>query len=277
MTSDIIVKAVPCLQDNYAWLLHESHSGQTAVIDPGQAEPILAALHSQGWTLSHIINTHHHGDHVGGNLALLAATNAQLYASAYDLQHQRIPGSDSGRAHPLHDGQPLLLGTQPLTTIAVPGHTLGHIALYHAPQDTEPGLLFSGDTLFSLGCGRLFEGTAPQLWQSLKRLRALPANTLMYAGHEYTLKNSSFVRYLGLNSPELEEYLTKCQQKRSKNHPTLPNLMAIEQNLNPFLRADCPKVAAAVMNHRDVEPGLANQALSPQEIFGYLRRLRDNF
>jgi hydroxyacylglutathione hydrolase len=96
MTSDIIVKAVPCLQDNYAWLLHESHSGQTAVIDPGQAEPILAALHSQGWTLSHIINTHHHGDHVGGNLALLAATNAQLYASAYDLQHQRIPGGDSG-------------------------------------------------------------------------------------------------------------------------------------------------------------------------------------
>jgi hydroxyacylglutathione hydrolase len=277
MRSDIIVKAVPCLQDNYAWLLHESISGQTAVIDPGQAEPVLAALTSRGWTLSHIINTHHHGDHVGGNLALLANTNAQLYASAYDLQQQRIPGGDSGRSHPLQDGQQVFLGQKFLTTIAVPGHTLGHIALYHAPQNGEPGLLFSGDALFSLGCGRLFEGTAPQLWQSLGRLRALPGNTLMYAGHEYTLKNGGFVRYLGLNSPELEEYLTKCQQKRSKNHPTLPSSMEIECFFNPFLRADSPEVATAVMHHLSVEPGLANQQPTPQDVFGWLRRLRDSF
>ncbi|MBM3602219.1 MAG: hydroxyacylglutathione hydrolase, partial [Alphaproteobacteria bacterium] len=227
----------------------------------------------------HIINTHHHGDHVGGNLALLAATNAQLYASAFDLQHRRIPGGDTGRAHPLQDGQQLLLGQKILTTLTVPGHTLGHIALYHAPlNDSQPGLVFSGDTLFSLGCGRIFEGTAPQLWQSMQRISALPDSTLMYAGHEYTLKNGAFVRYLGLNSPELSEYLEKCQQELGQNRPTLPSTLGLEKKLNPFLRSDSPEVANAMLNHPLYYPDATHAAPpSAVQVFEWLRQLRNNF
>ncbi len=253
----LIVALVPVLADNYAYLVHDPASAATAVVDPGEAAPILAALETRGWTLSLILNTHHHPDHIGGNAALAAATGAPIYGPARD--DHRI----ANLARRLSDGDVFEIGTRPVTVIDVPGHTAGHIALY-CPQDDA---LFSGDTLFSLGCGRLFEGTPAEMWQSLTRLRALPDGVKVYCGHEYTQSNLRFAVTIEPENPALAERGAEIAALRADGKPTIPSLLGVEKATNPFLRADHPAVAVAV--------GLS--VADPVAVFAAVRGLKDKF
>ena len=184
---------IPVLEDNYVYLLHEPDSGATAAVDPALAGPVLAALDARGWRLSHVLNTHHHGDHVGGNLALKAATGCAIVGAAGD--RHRIPGIDLL----LGDGEEFGFGAVSARILEVPGHTCGHIAFWFE----DAAALFCGDTLFALGCGRLFEGSVEQMWRSLERLRALPPQAKVFCAHEYTQANARFapVSYTHLTLP----------------------------------------------------------------------------
>jgi hydroxyacylglutathione hydrolase len=195
---------IPCLSDNYVWLLHEPAGGAVAVVDPADPGPVRATLGARGWRLTHILNTHHHADHVGGNLALKAEFGCTIVGPRAD--RDRIPGIDIA----LGEGDTLDLGAERARVIDVPGHTRGHAAFWFEGA----GALFCGDTLFALGCGRMFEGTAPQMWASLLKLRALPDATLVYCAHEYT-------------------------------QSTVPSPLGLEKRTNPFLRADDPALATA--------------------------------
>jgi len=178
----IEIKQIPVLRDNYIYLVHLADSGHTVAVDPAEARPVLSALAESGWSLTHIFNTHHHADHVGGNLELKRSTGCEIVGSCKDSP--RIPGLDRRVSH----GECITLGHREVQVMEVSGHTCGHLAYWLA----EASALFVGDTLFSLGCGRLFEGTADQMWQSLTRIRALPANTRIYCAHEYTEANARF-------------------------------------------------------------------------------------
>ncbi|TWB21244.1 hydroxyacylglutathione hydrolase [Nitrospirillum amazonense] len=252
---DVIL--VPALSDNYIHLLRCAATAKVAVVDPAEAAPVVAALEQRGWGLDLIVNTHHHGDHVGGNLELKARFGAAIVGPAAD--RDRIPGIDRAVA----DGESFTLGACPFTGIDVPGHTRGHIAFHGA----EDAVLFSGDTLFSLGCGRLFEGTPDQMWHSLTRLRALPAETAVYCGHEYTAGNGRFALTLEPDNADLAARMAEVTALRAQDLPTLPTTLAIERATNPFLRADLPALAAAV--------GLDGQ--DPVAVFAEIRRRKDNF
>jgi len=222
------VEIIPCLRDNYAYLIHDPRSKTMVVIDPSEAAPVLRALRDHQWELTYICNTHHHSDHVGGNLELKEKTGAKVVGFRGD-QH-RLLGLDI----PVDEDQVIQLGTLEVKILFIPGHTLGHISYYFP----ESGTIFVGDTLFSLGCGRLFEGTAEQMWQSLKLLYELPAETVVYCGHEYTLDNALFALTLEDQNADLLKYIEECKRLRSHNKPTLPTTIEIERQLNPFLRAD---------------------------------------
>ncbi|MGE4279727.1 MAG: hydroxyacylglutathione hydrolase [Magnetospirillum sp.] len=256
--AQIVVHQIPVLSDNYVYLAHEPESGATAVIDPALAEPVLAALAEKGWRLTHILNTHHHGDHTGGNLELKAATGAQVVGARKDSQ--RIPGIDGE----VGDGDTFLLGHAAAMVFETPGHTSGHIAFWFPDSHA----LFCGDTLFSLGCGRMFEGTAPQMWASLARLRDLPGETLVYCAHEYTAANGRFARLVERDNPAMLARIEAVAALRAQGRPTVPTTLTQEKAANPFLRADVPAVARAV--------GLAPGA-DPSHVFGELRRRKDVF
>ena len=224
--SALAVAAVPAFDDNYLWLIHDGH--HAAVVDPGDASPILAALASNRLTLGAILLTHHQADHVGGVLELVAAfPGIPVYGPARE--------AIAGLTHPLAEGDQVVLADLPLTldVIDVPGHTLGHIA-YHA---AAAGLLFCGDTLFAGGCGRLFEGSPAQMHQSLAKLASLPARTAVYCAHEYTLSNLRFAVEVEPGNPALRERIIAETGKRDRGQPTVPSTIALECATNPFLRS----------------------------------------
>lgn len=226
------IQSLPALSDNYIYLLHEPQDGTTAVIDPAEAQPVLDALRQRGWRLDYILNTHHHGDHVGANLELKRHTGCKIVGAARD--RQRIPGLDIGLA----DGDEWWLGRQRLEVLDTPGHTLGHIVYHFADNQA----LFCGDTLFSLGCGRLFEGSAAQLWQSLQQLKALPGDTRIYCAHEYTAANGRFALSVEADNPDLQHRIAEVAALRRAGLPTLPSTMAQELATNPFLREHSPSI-----------------------------------
>jgi hydroxyacylglutathione hydrolase len=256
--SKLVIETIPVLNDNYVHILHEPISGATAAVDPAVAEPVLAACRERGWTLSHILNTHHHHDHVGGNYELGKATGCTVVGARKDSE--RIPGIGLEVA----EGDTFLLGAAAAVVFEVPGHTSGHIA-YWFPDSTA---LFCGDTLFSLGCGRLFEGSAEEMWDSLSKLRELPPETLVYCAHEYTAANGRFARLVERDNPALLARLEEVAALRARDYPTIPATLGAERAANPFLRADEPTVARAV----GLEPGAP-----PARVFAELRRRKDVF
>jgi hydroxyacylglutathione hydrolase len=256
--SKLAIEQIPVLADNYVYLAHDPDSGATAVIDPALAPPVLERLEAKGWRLSHILNTHHHDDHIGGNLALKQATGAQIVGSRKDAA--RIPGIDIEVA----DGDSFLLGAAAAMVMEVSGHTIGHIAFWFPSS----AALFSGDTLFGLGCGRLFEGSGEQMWESLRKIRNLPDETMVYCAHEYTEANARFARTVERHNQDLLHRIEEIKQTRRHHHPTVPMSLGIERKTNPFLRADISAVKAGV--------GLPPDA-DPAQVFTEIRRRKDVF
>ncbi|MDF9391005.1 MULTISPECIES: hydroxyacylglutathione hydrolase [Methylococcus] len=248
---------IPVLEDNYVYLLHEPDSGATAAVDPAVAGPVLEALDARGWQLSHVLNTHHHGDHVGGNLELKAATGCTIVGAAVD--RRRIPGIDVA----LKDGDAFTLGAASARMLEVPGHTSGHVAFWFE----DDAALFCGDTLFALGCGRLFEGSAEQMWHSLERLRALPAETKVFCAHEYTQANARFAVTIEPGNAALHERFERVEALRREKRPTVPSCLGEELATNPFLRPESPEI-------RD---GLGLRDAPDVEVFAEIRRRKDGF
>ncbi len=232
MTLELIT--IPCLKDNYAYLIHDAASGQTAVVDVPDAAPILAALTARGWSLSQILITHHHWDHIDGVAALQAATGARIAGNGADAH--RLPPLDVV----LSEGATVGIGAEVGHVIDVPGHTLGHIA-FHFPAS---GLAFTADSLMAGGCGRLSEGTPDQMWSSLSKLAALPPETLICSGHEYTTANLRFAATIDPDNAALAARIARVAVARNENRPTVPSRLSGELATNPFLRAALPHIKA---------------------------------
>ena len=248
---------IPCLSDNYAFLIHDAASGETAVIDVPEAAPILAALRQRGWTLSQILLTHHHADHIQGVAELRAATGARVAGNAADAH--RLPPLDLA----LQEGQTVQVGAETGTVIDVSGHTLGHIA-FHFPASA---LVFTADSLMACGCGRLFEGTGPQMWDSLSKLARLPPETLVCSGHEYTTSNARFAMSLEPDNQALISRVAAIADARDKGQPTVPSRLSEELATNPFLRASLPQMKARL--------GLTEA--SDAAVFTEIRARKDRF
>ena len=216
---------VPAFSDNYIWLVHDEDSGETAVVDPGDAAPVLAEADRRGWRIDQVWNTHWHPDHTGGNLAIKSATGATLSGPAAE----RIPGRDVE----LREGSEIRLGKHVGRVIEVPGHTLGHLALIFE----EERVAFVGDTLFAMGCGRLFEGTPEQMHLSLSRIAELPPDMRLYPAHEYTLSNARFAAHAEPANAAIAKRLTEVSELRDRGRITLPTTVAEERETNPFVRA----------------------------------------
>ncbi|OJU21675.1 MAG: hydroxyacylglutathione hydrolase [Afipia sp. 62-7] len=253
MTAEI--RLFSCLSDNFGYLIHDPATGATASIDAPEAGPIIAALEREGWTLTDILVTHHHADHVGGIAELKTKYNCRVVAPF-----------DNGTAIPLVDvrvkeGDTVKVGNLSARVLETPGHTLDHISYMF---DAERAL-FCADTLFSIGCGRVFEGTYPMMWESLLRLRALPNDTRIYCGHEYTASNVKFALGIEPNNPALKARAEEVARQRAANQPTVPTLIRDEKEANTFLRADVPSVAAAL--------GMTGR--SPADVFGEIRERKN--
>lgn len=231
----LAVDHVLCLKDNYVWLLREPASGAVAAVDPSEAAPVKAKLDALGWRLTHILNTHHHWDHTGGNLELKQATGCTIVGPKAD--RDRIPGIDVA----LGDGESYRFGAESAQVFDIPGHTRGHIAFWFPDSDA----LFCGDTLFTLGCGRLFEDTPAQMWTSLSKLRGLPPATRVFCGHEYTQSNARFALAVDPDNAALKSRAERVDRARAKGEPTVPATLAEERATNPFLRVDDPAFARA--------------------------------
>jgi hydroxyacylglutathione hydrolase len=223
-----------CLSDNYGFLLHDPASGETACIDTPDADAYLREAAARGWQITHIWNTHWHPDHAGGNEAIKAATGCTVIAPAAEAA--KIAGIDKTVTH----GDIVCLGEYEAHVIDVGGHTMGHIA-YHLPA---AGIAFVGDSVFALGCGRMFEGTPPQFWESLSRIKALPPETLLYCAHEYTASNAKFALHADPDNTALQDYASAVTAARAADRPTVPTTLARELAANPFLRADDPGMQA---------------------------------
>ena len=219
------IVAVPAFTDNYIWLVHDEPSGETAVVDPGDATPALAEAKRRGWTITQVWNTHHHWDHSGGNLAMKEATGCTVSGPAAE----DIPGRDV----PLSEGSELRIGDHVGRVVEIPGHTSGHVALV---LDADR-IAFVGDTLFAMGCGRLFEGTPQQMYTSLQRIAELPGDTALYCGHEYTLANARFAAHAEPGNAAISDRMTQVQNLRDSGKITLPTTVAQERETNPFVRA----------------------------------------
>jgi hydroxyacylglutathione hydrolase len=254
--SELAIRQIPVLKDNYVYLVHDPETGTTGVVDPSVAEPVLRTLPETGWRLSHILNTHHHPDHTGGNLAIKQATGAIIVGPRAD--RDRIPGIDVA----LGEGERYALGAQAAEVFDVPGHTRGHIAFWFA----QSRALFCGDTLFLMGCGRLFEGTPEQMWHSLGKLRALPPETRVYCGHEYTQANARFALTVDPANEALVARARRVDALRAEGKSTVPGTMAEEVATNPFLRADQPALQQAA--------GTPGDAVAT---FAVIRRRKDTF
>ena len=216
----------PCRSDNYGFLAHDPHLNVTASIDTPEEGPINTALEEKGWRLTHILNTHHHGDHTGANMALKERWGCTIVGAANDAE--RIPGIDVRMA----DGDKYQFGSLIADVFEVPGHTTGHIAYYFSSED----IAFVGDTLFALGCGRLFEGTPEMMWNSLQKLMALPDETIVYCAHEYTQSNAQFALSVEPGNAALVARSQEIDALRAEGKPTVPTTIGLERATNPFLR-----------------------------------------
>ena len=221
------VVAVPAFADNYLWLVHDPASNETAVVDPGDPAPVLAEAERRGWRIGQVWNTHWHPDHTGGNAAVVAATGATLSAPAAEAA--RIPAID----RQLSEGDTVRLGGHVGEVWEVPGHTLGHIALIFR----DAGIAFVGDTMFAMGCGRLFEGSPAQMHASLRRLAELPSETRVYCAHEYTLANARFATHAVPGDAAIAGRLAEVTARRAAGEATVPTTIGEERATNPFLRA----------------------------------------
>jgi hydroxyacylglutathione hydrolase len=251
------IHLIPALRDNYIHLMRDPATGATGVVDPAEAGPVVEALAARGWRLTHIFNTHHHGDHIGGNTTLKARFSAPIIAARADLA--RIPDVDIAVA----EGESVAFGALTAMVMEIPGHTVGHIAFWFR----DAAVVFCGDTLFALGCGRLFEGTAGQMWSSLDRLRALPDHTVVCCGHEYTLANAHFAVTLEPGNAELVARAAAVADLRARGLPTLPTTIGLERRANPCLRVDVPEVQRAV-NLTGADPAV---------VFAEIRHRKDIF
>jgi len=218
---------IPALSDNYIWLVHDADSGETMVVDPAEAGPVLAAAQARGWSITAIWNTHWHGDHTGGNAGIKAATGCQVIAPAAEAA--KIPTAD----RLVKEGDEVRLGAHVARVMEVPAHTAGHIA-YHFAED---GVVFVGDTLFAMGCGRLFEGTAAQMFRNMTRLAELPGETRVYCAHEYTQSNGRYALVAEPDNAAIRERMAEVNRARAAGEATVPTTIALELATNPFLRA----------------------------------------
>jgi hydroxyacylglutathione hydrolase len=246
-----------CLKDNYGVLIHDPASGATAAIDAPEAPPIEAALRATGWTLSDILVTHHHGDHTGGIAELKKKHRCRVVAPQGEAA--KIPLVDET----VREGDTVKVGTLAANVIETPGHTAGHITYWFKGDK----LAFAGDTLFSVGCGRVIEGTPEMMWASLVKLRDLPGDTRVYCGHEYTLANIKFARSIDPDNAALAARAAQAARQVEAGQPTIPTTIDEEKVTNPFLRADVPEIAAAV--------GLAGKPAA--EVFGEIRARKNKF
>jgi hydroxyacylglutathione hydrolase len=233
------IVAVPAFSDNYLWLVHDDASGETAVVDPGDGAPVLAEAEKRGWTIGQIWNTHWHPDHTGGNIAVKQATDARISGPA----EENIPGRDVA----LGEGDEVRLGEHVGRVIAVPGHTLGHIAIVFDEDRTA----FVGDTMFAMGCGRLFEGTPKQMYESLQRIASLPDDTRLYCAHEYTLSNARFATHAEPGNRDVTARLTEVKELRAAGKMTVPTTVAEERATNPFVRASSVETFARLRKDKD--------------------------
>ncbi len=231
------VARVPVLSDNYAWLIHDPDSGETVALDPGEAAPMLRPAEARGWRISAIWNTHWHPDHVAGNADLKTATGAEVTGPAAEAA--KITTLDHG----VREGDRVRVGAHEATVIETPGHTAGHVVFHFA----DDALLFTGDTLFAMGCGRLFEGTAEQMWGNMQRLAALPDDTRVFCGHEYTQSNGRYALVAEPDNAAVAERMAVVDRLRAASEPTVPFTLAEERATNPFLRAG---TAAELAAHR---------------------------
>lgn len=253
--------ALPAFQDNYIWVLHNDH--QAVVVDPGDAQPVLDFLQHSGLTLRSILVTHHHADHVGGLRTLLPHCQGPIYAPATES----MPTPTTA----VVDGQLLHIVDWDLKVLHVPGHTLGHVAYWvQSSVDSSDPVVFCGDTLFSAGCGRLFEGTPEQMWVSLLRLRNLPEATRVCCAHEYTLSNLKFALAVEPTNHDAAQHMADCLQLRSQQQPTLPSQIGLERLINPFMRCDQSQVAQAAHAY-----GASDS--SPAAVLAALRQWKNTF
>jgi hydroxyacylglutathione hydrolase len=248
---------IAVLNDNYIYLINDPVSCETAVVDPALAQPVLDILAKKQWQLNYILNTHHHGDHVGGNLELKKQTGCKIIGSKND-QH-RIPGIDIT----VKENDQISLGTHQAIIFETPGHTSGHIVFYFA----DDSALFCGDTLFAMGCGRLFEGSAKQMWLSLNKLKSLPGSTRIYCAHEYTQNNGRFALTIEPENQALIARMEKINQQRKQNLPTIPSTIEQEIATNPFFRVHSPELQKTT--HK--------QDTTLIEVFAEVRKRKDQF
>jgi hydroxyacylglutathione hydrolase len=262
---------VPAFDDNYLWLVWGQDPRRAIAVDPGSAAPVAAALAARGAELVAILVTHHHGDHIGGVAELAASARPQGRAAGSIPVYGPRGEAQEVVTHPLDDGEAVEveeIGAH-FEVMAVPGHTRGHIAFLH--RDPGAPTLFCGDTLFSAGCGRLFEGTAEQMAASLDRLAELPAATRVCCAHEYTLANLAFAAAVEPGNPAVAEYARAAAAARGRGEPTLPSTIGLERQVNPFLRTEVPEVAAAAARWSGSQPA------GRVAVFAALRRWKDGF
>lgn len=261
-TASINIIRIPAFHDNYFWLFHRQGDDRSYVVDPGDAQPIEAALAEHGLNLAGILVTHHHRDHTGGIEDLLKRRDVPVYGPG--------GGSVPQVTRPVADDEMLHLENGMIFQVmAVPGHTLDHLAYFYDANDER--ILFCGDTLFAGGCGRLFEGSAEQMQQSLNRLRQLPDDTLVYCAHEYTLSNLEFAAAVDESNKDLQKRISAEQNKRRQNLATVPSTIALEKSTNPFLRWDDPAIKASA------EVYAKRHLSSDHEVLAAIRRWKDSF
>ena len=251
------INPIPCLTDNYAYIINDNNSEIVGVVDPSEASPVVDFLKKQNLKLNYILNTHHHFDHIGGNLELKKKYNAKVVGFVDDKH--RIPGIDIA----LKDNEKWIFGNTPVKILHIPGHTLGHICFFFEKEK----IAFTGDTLFSLGCGRIFEGDHKQMLRSLNKIKKLPKDTMIYCGHEYTYKNAEFCMKYDTGNNDLKKKFEKIKKLRSNNLPTIPSSLEDELKSNIFLRCD--------QNALKIKLDMKNQ--DDFKVFTKVRDLKDSF